>query len=67
MTRLSSFMGLLTVGAALVMHLVSFGPVTILGLVFMAQEGLRLRGMRELTTAPSQGQDSVDSENGSQT
>lgn len=39
------------VGAALVMHLVSFGPITLLGLVFMAQDGLGLRGMRQL--APS--------------
>ena len=30
------------VGAALVMHVIAFGPVTLLGLVFMAQEGLGL-------------------------
>ncbi len=30
------------VGAALVTHMVAFGPVTLLGLVFMAQEGFRL-------------------------
>ena len=37
------------VGAALVMHLVSFGPITLLGMVFMAQDGLRLRGIRDLS------------------
>ena len=37
------------VGAALVMHLISFGPVTVLGLVFMAQEGFRVSRLSELT------------------
>ena len=37
------------VGAALVLHLFSFGPVTLLGLVFMARDGLRLTGLRELS------------------
>ena len=37
------------VGAALVMHLFSFGPVTVLGLVFMAQEGLRLGRLPHLS------------------
>ena len=37
------------VGAALMMHLFSFGPVTVLGLVFMAQEGLRLGRLPELS------------------
>ena len=36
------------VGAALVLHLLSFGPVTVLGLVFMAQDGLRFAGVRSL-------------------
>ena len=37
------------VGAALVLHLFSFGPVVLLGLVFMARDGLRLSGLRELS------------------
>ena len=37
------------VGAALVMHLFSFGPITLLGLVFMGQDGLRLGSLRTLT------------------
>jgi uncharacterized protein (TIRG00374 family) len=36
------------VGAAIVLHAVSFVPVTILGIVFMAQEGLSLGGVRRL-------------------
>ena len=36
------------VGAALVMHVMAFGPVTVLGLLFMAQEGLRLGSLSEL-------------------
>ena len=36
------------VGAGLVLHLLSFGPVTVLGLVFMAQDGLRFANMRGL-------------------
>ena len=36
------------VGAALVLHAISFVPVTILGIVFMAQEGLTLGGARSL-------------------
>jgi hypothetical protein len=39
------------VGAALVMHAISFGPVTLLGLVFMAQEGLRLGSLAGLGSA----------------
>ena len=37
------------VGAAIVLHAISFVPVTLLGLVFMAREGLSLGRMRELT------------------
>ncbi len=37
------------VGAAIVLHALSFVPVTLLGLVFMAREGLSLGRMRELT------------------
>ena len=36
------------VGAGLVLHLLSFGPVTVLGLVCMAQDGLRFASMRGL-------------------
>ncbi|MGE5199616.1 MAG: lysylphosphatidylglycerol synthase transmembrane domain-containing protein [Rhodospirillaceae bacterium] len=37
------------VGAALVLHAISFLPVTIAGAVFLAQEGLSLSGVRGLT------------------
>ena len=36
------------VGAALVLHVFAFGPVTVLGLIFMAQEGLRLGSLAGL-------------------
>ena len=36
------------VGAAIVLHAVSFVPVTLLGLAFMAQQGLSLGRMREM-------------------
>ena len=36
------------VGAAIVLHAISFLPVTLLGLVFMAREGLTLGGARAL-------------------
>ena len=38
------------VGAALVLHVFSFGPITVLGLLFMAQDGLKLTGLRTLGT-----------------
>ncbi len=38
------------VGAAIVLHAVSFIPVTLVGIVFMAQEGLTLGRMRRLTS-----------------
>jgi uncharacterized protein (TIRG00374 family) len=43
------------VGAAIVLHAISFLPVTLLGLVFMLREGLTLAGARRLaeTAAPS--------------
>jgi uncharacterized protein (TIRG00374 family) len=37
------------VGAAIVLHAISFLPVTILGLIYMAGEGLTLAGARRLT------------------
>lgn len=44
------------VGAALVLHLMSFGPETAAGLAFMAQDGLRFANMRELARgAPAPG------------
>ena len=39
------------VGAALVMHVIAFGPVTLLGLVFMAQEGLGLGSLSGFSMA----------------
>ena len=42
------------VGAAIVLHAISFVPVTVLGIVFMAQEGLslgRMRGLADLAGA----------------
>jgi uncharacterized protein (TIRG00374 family) len=36
------------VGAAIVLHAISFVPVTLLGLIFMAREGLSLGRMRDL-------------------
>jgi hypothetical protein len=35
--------------AAIVLHLVSFGPVTLLGLVFMWQDGLTLGNVRTVS------------------
>ena len=43
------------VGAALVTHMIAFGPVTLLGLLFMAQEGLRLGGVSQLATQGDDG------------
>jgi hypothetical protein len=36
------------IGAAIVLHAVSFAPVVVLGAIFMAQAGLKLSGMRRL-------------------
>jgi hypothetical protein len=41
------------VGAALVLHAISFVPVTIAGAIFMAQEGLSLSGVRGLAAPES--------------
>jgi uncharacterized protein (TIRG00374 family) len=44
------------VGAAIVLHAISFVPVTLLGLIFMAREGLSFGRMREMTdTKPDAG------------
>ena len=37
-----------SVGAAIVLHVLSFGPSLLLGLLFAAQEGLNVAGMRQL-------------------
>ena len=35
-------------GAAIVLHAISFVPVSLLGILFMAREGLTLHGAQEL-------------------
>jgi uncharacterized protein (TIRG00374 family) len=42
------------VGAAIVLHAISFLPVTLLGLVFMAREGLSVGRMRDIAVAAEQ-------------
>lgn len=42
------------VGAAIVLHATSFGPVTILGIYYAAREGLNLKGMRQMTREPAE-------------
>jgi len=44
------------VGAAIVLHLFSIGPAVLLGLLFAAQEGLNLSGMRRLADEAEQRQ-----------
>ncbi|MBZ5556825.1 MAG: flippase-like domain-containing protein [Acidobacteriia bacterium] len=44
------------VGAAILLHLFSIGPSLLLGVVFAAQEGLNLSGMRRLAEQAEQGQ-----------
>ena len=48
------------VGAALVMHVIAFVPVTLLGLVYMAQEGLRLGSLSALSVSWESPVDGVD-------
>jgi hypothetical protein len=43
--------------AAIVLHLVSFVPVTILGLVYMWQDGLTLGQVKSVSAAASDGRD----------
>jgi hypothetical protein len=43
------------VGAGLVLHALSFVPVTILGLFFMAQEGLNLTRIGNLASVTGEG------------
>ena len=51
------------VGAAIVLHAISFVPVTLLGIYFMAREGLTLAGARKMAEEnapkPSEGSTSV--------
>lgn len=47
------------VGAALVLHAISFVPVTLLGILFMAQEGLSLGRMRRLATEAGEAEEST--------
>jgi uncharacterized membrane protein YbhN (UPF0104 family) len=54
------------VGGAIVLHAISFLPVTLLGLAFMAREGLSLTRMRKMAAeekADSAGQLSVGADN----
>jgi uncharacterized protein (TIRG00374 family) len=44
------------VGAAIVLHAISFVPVTIMGIVFMTREGLTLGGMRRLAERADAGE-----------
>jgi uncharacterized protein (TIRG00374 family) len=44
------------VGAAIVLHLFSIGPAVLLGLLFAAQQGLDVSGMRRLADHAGQGQ-----------
>jgi glycosyltransferase 2 family protein len=39
-------------GAAIVLHAISFVPVTILGIYYMTREGLTLRSAQALANAP---------------
>lgn len=41
----------IAVGAAIVLHAISVGPVTLAGLLFIIQDGLKLGGMMKLSTA----------------
>ena len=43
------------VGAAIVLHLLSIGPALLLGLLFAAQEGLNVTGMRRLADQRTSG------------
>ncbi len=43
------------VGAAIVLHLISIGPALVLGVMFAAQEGLNIGGMRRLAEQSEQG------------
>lgn len=43
------------VGAAIVLHAATIGPSLLLGLLFAAQEGLNLTGMKQLAEQPQEG------------
>jgi hypothetical protein len=48
-----------SVGAAVVLHVFSFGPALLLGLFFAAQEGLNFANMRQLAAEPAPEHDSL--------
>ena len=48
------------VGAAIVLHAVSFVPVTLLGLLFMAREGLTFGSARRIASSATSGGSSTD-------
>ena len=48
------------VGAAIVLHLLTFGPSLVLGLMFVAQEGLNLTGMKQLADSESREPNGTD-------
>jgi uncharacterized protein (TIRG00374 family) len=54
MTRLFGADPSLAAAAAIVLHAVSFIPVTILGLVFMWQDGLTLSGLKDMRSAATE-------------
>ena len=47
------------VGAAIVLHAISFLPVTLVGLVMMARDGLTLGGLRHMAEAPDADEDAA--------
>ena len=48
------------IGAAILLHAISFLPVTLLGIVFMAREGLTLAGAKALASAERPDADGID-------
>jgi uncharacterized membrane protein YbhN (UPF0104 family) len=52
------------VGAAILLHAISFVPVTALGLVFMARDGLTFSGVRKMAQAPADGPGATINETG---
>ena len=52
------------VGVALVLHVVTFGPVTVLGIFWMARAGLTFRGAVDLASSGGAGASGADGEKG---
>jgi glycosyltransferase 2 family protein len=48
------------IGAAILLHAISFLPVTVLGIVFMAREGLTLAGAKALASAERPSADRIE-------